>query len=76
MSSPGIERVLRKEEHFIQNIGKKIEIKLFKKDESGRKQIKKKKKKIDEENISVEVEDNILEINRRNISQVKTVYEW
>ncbi len=76
MSSPGIERVLRKEEHFIQNIGKKIEIKLFKKDESGRKQIIGILKKIDEENISVEVEDNILEINRRNISQVKTVYEW
>ena len=76
MSSPGIERILRKEEHFIQNIGKKIEIKLFKKDESGRKQIIGILKKIDEENISVEVEDNILEINRRNISQVKTVYEW
>lgn len=76
MSSPGIERVLRKEEHFIQNIGKKIEIKLFKKDESGRKQIIGILKKIDEENISVEVEDNILEFNRRNISQVKTVYEW
>ena len=76
MSSPGIERVLRKEEHFIQNIGKKIEIKLFKKDESGRKQIIGISNKIDEENISVEVEDNILEINRRNISQVKTVYEW
>ena len=76
MSSPGIERVLRKEEHFIQNIGKKIEIKLFKKDESGRKQIIGILKKIDEENISVEVEDNILEINRRNISQVKTVYVW
>ena len=76
MSSPGIERVLRKEEHFIQNRGKKIEIKLFKKDESGRKQIIGILKKIDEENISVEVEDNILEINRRNISQVKTVYEW
>ena len=76
MSSPGIERVLRKEEHFIQNIGKKIEIKLFKKDESGRKQIIGILKKIDEENISVEVEDNILEINRRNISQEKTVYEW
>ena len=76
MSSPGIERGLRKEEHFIQNIGKKIEIKLFKKDESGRKQIIGILKKIDEENISVEVEDNILEFNRRNISQVKTVYEW
>ena len=35
MSSPGIERVLRKDKHLEQNIGEEISIKLFKKDENG-----------------------------------------
>ena len=35
VSSPGIERVLRKDKHLEQNIGKEISVKLFKKDEKG-----------------------------------------
>ena len=34
VSSPGIERVLRKDKHLEQNIGEQINIKLFKKDEN------------------------------------------
>ena len=30
VSSPGIERILRKDQHLKQNIGKQVEIKLFK----------------------------------------------
>ena len=35
VSSPGIERILRKDRHLEQNIGKQVEVKLFKKDEKG-----------------------------------------
>ena len=38
VSSPGIERILRKEKHLEQNIGNEIAIKLFKKDEEGKKE--------------------------------------
>ena len=39
VSSPGIERVLRKNKHIEQNIGKEIQVKLFKKDERRKKRI-------------------------------------
>ena len=38
VSSPGIERILRKDKHLEQNIGKEVNIKLFKKDENGKKE--------------------------------------
>ena len=36
ISSPGIERVLRKDKHLEKNIGTDINVKLFKKDENGK----------------------------------------
>ena len=36
VSSPGIERVLRKDKHLEKNIGEPVNIKLFKKDENGK----------------------------------------
>ena len=36
ISSPGIERVLRKDKHLEKNIGEEVTIKLFKKDENGK----------------------------------------
>ena len=38
ISSPGIERVLRKDKHLEKNIGEEVTIKLFKKDENGKKE--------------------------------------
>ena len=38
VSSPGIERVLKKDRHLEQNIGKEIHVKLFKKDENSKKE--------------------------------------
>ena len=37
VSSPGIERILKKDSHLEQNIGNQVEAKLYKKDENGRK---------------------------------------
>ena len=75
VSSPGIERILRKEKHLNDNIGETIEIKLFK-------PINKKKeiigvlKQFDENTIVVLTNDEQIEISRRDISQIKKVYEW
>lgn len=74
VSSPGIERILRKDEHLKANIGKTIEIKLFK-------PIEKQKQYIgelvdfDDEIVSIKIDD-VISIDRKNIAQIKTVYDW
>lgn len=76
VSSPGIERVLRKDKHLEQNIGEQINIKLFKKDENGKKEYIGKLTKYDDSNIFIEQDENEVKIERKNISQIKTVYNW
>ena len=76
VSSPGIERVLRKDKHLEQNIGEQISIKLFKKDENGKKEYIGKLTKYDDSNIFIEQDENEVKIERKNISQIKTVYNW
>lgn len=73
VSSPGIERIIRKEKHLKKYIGHKINIKLFKKDKNGNKEYQGILKAFDQENI--ELEENI-KIERKNIAQIKTVYNW
>jgi len=75
VSSPGIERILKKDKHLQDNIEKKISIKLFKPQE-GQKQFIGILKKFDEKIITIEVSQNLMEIERTNIAQIKTVYDW
>ena len=76
VSSPGIERILRKDRHLEENIGEEVNIKLFKKDEQGKKEYRGTLKNFDKEKIILEVEGKEIEIERKNISQIKTVYNW
>lgn len=73
VSSPGIERILRKDKHLEQNIGKEIQVKLFKKDENGKKEYQGNLKEFNKEKIKLE--ENV-EIERKNIAQIKTIYHW
>lgn len=73
VSSPGIERILRKDKHLEQNIGEEISIKLFKKDENGLKEYQGILKSFD--NNFIELEEDT-KIERKNISQIKKVYNW
>ena len=75
ISSPGIERVLRKDKHLEANIGEEIEVKLFKKDENGSKNHIGKLKSFNENEIVIENEEEI-KIERKNIAQIKTIYNW
>ena len=72
VSSPGIERILRKDRHLEQNIGVQVEVKLFKKDENGNKNYIGELKKFDEQTVTI---DEVI-IERKNIAQIRTVYEW
>lgn len=76
ISSPGIERVLRKDKHLEKNIGTDINVKLFKKDENGKKEYLGKLKEYNQNEIVIEQEDKEIKIERKNISQIKTVYNW
>ena len=77
VSSPGIERILKKDKHLKKNIGKEVNIKLFKKDENGIKEYQGILKKFDTENITIETQTNEeKQIQRKGIAQIKTVYEW
>ena len=76
VSSPGIERVLRKEEHLKKSIGEEINIKLFKKDEKGNKEYLGRLKDFNQNEIIIEQEEKEIKIERKNISQIKTVYNW
>ena len=75
VSSPGIERVLRKEKHFENNIGNLVEVKLFKSIDKEKKIIGN-LKEFNQESITIENQNGEIKIDRKNIAQVKTIYEW
>lgn len=72
VSSPGIERILKKDKHLEQNIGKQVEAKLFKKDQNGNKNYIGELKSFNQETVTIDE----IKIERKNIAQLKTVYEW
>ena len=76
ISSPGIERVLREEKHFKENIDSKIKINLYKKYEDLGKELIGILKSYDKENIVINIDEKKLKIKREDISLIKTVFDW
>ena len=85
VSSPGVERVLRRDKHLEQNKGKEIEIKLFKKAQNGEKEYQGILKNFDESKIILEQikqekegQEQVqnIEIERKDIAHIKTIYNW
>ena len=74
VSSPALERVLSKEWQLKKYIGEEVEIRLFKKDENNFKQYEGILKSVENEYLEIEQEEKIYKIDRKNISQVKTIY--
>ncbi len=72
VSSPGIERILRKDKHLQKNIETEVNVKLFKKDEQGKKEYKGILKGYTEKYIQIDE----TKIDRKNIAQIKTIYNW
>ncbi|MBO4816308.1 MAG: hypothetical protein J5507_05340 [Clostridia bacterium] len=66
--------MLRKDKHLESNIGTEIQIKLFK-PLDGNKQYKGFLKSFDKDYIVIS-DDEEIKIERKNISQIKTVYNW
>ena len=72
VSSPGVERILRKDSHLAENIGKQVEAKLYKKDENGNKNYIGELKAFDNDTITIDE----FKFDRKNIAQLKTVFDW
>lgn len=75
VSSPGVERVLKKDKHLKNNIGVRVQVKLFKQ-LNGKKQYEGVLKDFDDTNIILETSSQILKIERQNIGQIKTIFDW
>ena len=77
ISSPGVERNIRKDKHFEESIGKEVDIKLFKPLENKEKEITGILKSFDKESINIELEDKSeITILRSNISTIKWTFKW
>ena len=83
VSSTGIEKVLRKDKHLEDNIGNNVQVNLFKPVELLGKKLKEVQgmlKSFDKDTITLQI-DNAKEeveipIQRKDISQIKTVFDW
>lgn len=75
VSSPGLERVLRKDKHFISQIGKEIYIKLYS-------QVEKKKELIgiledyNDNEIIINVNNKSIKLDKKNIAIAKNVFNF
>ena len=75
VSSPGVERLLRKEKHFKKQIGNKISVKLFKAIEN-QKEIVGILKSYNQDELIIEQENKEIRIEVKNIAIAKTVFDW
>lgn len=75
VSSPGIERILKKDKHLEKNIGVEVIIKFFKQ-YKNKKQLEGKLEKFDKNYIYIKTKEQVLTLDRKNIAQIKTVYNW
>ena len=75
VSSPGIERTLRKTWQLKKYLNNKVQINLFKKDENGFKEYIGVLKQVTEEYLDIIQGETEFRIQRKDISQVKTIIE-
>ena len=76
ISSPGVERLLRKEWQLKKFINSEVEIKLFKKDDNGNKNYTGILDSVEKDYLTIiDSEENVIKVDRKNITQVKTVYK-
>ncbi len=75
VSSPGIERSLRQEEHFEAALGEKVRIKLYK-DIDGAKEIEGELLSADSLIITVQTSDAQVEIDKKKIAKANIMFEF
>lgn len=75
VSSPGIERTLRKEKHFLSQIGNEISIKLFK-PINRQKELIGILEEYNEKELTIKTDESTIKIDLKDIALVKTIFNW
>ncbi|MCR5532004.1 MAG: ribosome maturation factor RimP [Lachnospiraceae bacterium] len=75
VSSPGLTRPLKKDRDYDRNIGKPVEIKLFK-SVSGRKEITANLVSYDKDTVTVSEDGNEIVLEKKNISLIRQAFIW
>lgn len=75
VSSPGIERTLRKEKHFLSQIGNEISVKLFKPIDK-QKEIIGTLEEYNKNEITIKTNESTIKIDLKDIALVKTIFNW
>lgn len=75
VSSPGIERDLRKEKHFLAQIGNEIEVKLYKQINS-KKELRGILEEYNDNEIVLNINNEKINIELKSIAMAKTIYNW
>ena len=75
VSSTGVEKIIRKEKHLQENIDQYVTVNLFKPVEGGKEFIGM-LKRFDDETIYLDVNSEVIELERKNISLIKKYYDW
>lgn len=75
VSSPGIERVLRKPEHFEKYKGNEVEVSLFK-PYNNQKVLKGVLLNGDDKKLTISIDDEEITLNMKDISKVKLIYNF
>lgn len=75
VSSPGIERTLRKDRHLKENLGAEVVVHLFQAI-NGQKQLEGKLIQFDQNSITIQTNGQDMVIERKSISLIKTKYNW
>ncbi len=76
VSSPGLERVLRREEHFAASIGSEIEIRLFAPDEDKKKSYTGKLAAFENDVITIDLGEGVKNIPMSKVSKVQTLFDF
>ncbi|MBO5413906.1 MAG: ribosome maturation factor RimP [Clostridia bacterium] len=75
VSSTGVEKVLKKDKHLEANLGVEVQVKLFKPINKN-KQYQGILKDFNENEVIIETNEERMALERKNISQIKTIYNW
>ena len=75
VSSTGVEKIIRKQAHLEENINQLITINLFK-PVNGSKEFVGVLKNFNNETIYLQIDDETIELERKNISLIKKYYDW
>ncbi len=75
ISSPGVERHIRKDKHLEKSLGKEVDVKLFKSVDK-QKELTGTLKEFNENTLTITVENQDIIIERSNISSMKRAFKW